>query len=58
MPEQPGSRIAVVGGGIAGLAALHELERLAKRSGRRADIDLYEAADRLGGAIRTVRDGP
>ncbi|MDP2577697.1 MAG: protoporphyrinogen oxidase [Gemmatimonadota bacterium] len=58
MPEQPGSRIAVVGGGIAGLAALHELERLAKRSGHRADIDLYEAADRLGGTIRTVRDGP
>jgi oxygen-dependent protoporphyrinogen oxidase len=45
-------RIAVLGGGIAGLsAALRARER-------GADVTLYEAADRLGGVISTIhRDG-
>lgn len=38
-------RVAVVGGGIAGLTAAWDLARAGHR------VDLYEAADRLGGAI-------
>jgi oxygen-dependent protoporphyrinogen oxidase len=47
-------RFAVVGGGIAGLAAAYELERARKRG---ADLDwqLYEASDRLGGVIATSK---
>lgn len=47
------ARIAVVGGGIAGLAAAYEL----RRSDRDADpleIVLFEGADRLGGKILTA----
>jgi len=47
-------RIAVIGGGIAGLAAAHRLVEL-DPSG---EITLFEASDRLGGVISTVhRDG-
>jgi len=43
-------RIAVVGGGITGLAAaLFALER-------GADVTLYEARDDVGGVLQTVRD--
>ena len=47
-------RIAIVGGGIAGLAAAYELELACKRG---ADLDwqLYEASDRLGGIVETTR---
>lgn len=41
--------VAVVGGGIAGLSAAYELER------RGLTVRLFEASDRLGGVIRTVR---
>ncbi|MGE3323808.1 MAG: protoporphyrinogen oxidase [Acidimicrobiia bacterium] len=40
-------RVAVVGGGIAGLAAAHRLDR------NGAEVLLYERDDRLGGKIRT-----
>ena len=47
-------RIAVIGGGIAGLAAAHRLVELDPQS----EITLFEASDRLGGVISTVhRDG-
>jgi protoporphyrinogen/coproporphyrinogen III oxidase len=42
------SRVAVVGGGIAGLAAAHELVQLGE------EVVLLEASDRLGGKIRTT----
>jgi oxygen-dependent protoporphyrinogen oxidase len=47
-------RIAIVGGGIAGLAAAYELE---KQRVAGADIDwhLYEASNRLGGLVSTTR---
>ncbi len=48
-------RIVVVGGGIAGLAAAHRLVELARDEGRALDLVLLEAADRLGGTIRTER---
>jgi oxygen-dependent protoporphyrinogen oxidase len=42
--------IAVVGGGITGLAAAHTLQRDAARP---VEISVYEASDRWGGKIRT-----
>jgi oxygen-dependent protoporphyrinogen oxidase len=48
-------RVVVVGGGISGLAAAHRLVELARAEGRLLDLVLLEAADRLGGTIRTER---
>src|SRR4051794_33439339 len=42
-------RIAVVGGGIAGLAAAHRLTKLDPS----LDITLFESEPRLGGKIKT-----
>lgn len=50
-------RIAVIGGGISGLAAAHRLLELAAAAQRRIDIRLFEASDRLGGVIATEPDG-
>lgn len=44
-------RAAVVGGGIAGLVAAHQLRR---ELGPAAEIVLIEQSDRLGGKVRTV----
>ena len=48
-------RVVVVGGGIAGLAAAHRLVELSRDEGWPLDLVLLEAADRLGGTIRTER---
>jgi oxygen-dependent protoporphyrinogen oxidase len=48
-------RVAVVGGGIAGLAAAHRLVELSRESNRPVDVILLEAAGRLGGVIHTER---
>jgi oxygen-dependent protoporphyrinogen oxidase len=48
------TRIAILGGGISGLAAAYELE-LARRAGAAIDWQLYEASDRLGGVVETTR---
>jgi len=45
-------RIAVIGGGIAGLSAAWSLEK-ARRAGQEIEYRLYESADRLGGVIRS-----
>jgi len=46
--------IAVVGGGISGLAAAHRLRELLPH----AELSLFEASARLGGVLDTVeRDG-
>jgi oxygen-dependent protoporphyrinogen oxidase len=47
-------RIAIVGGGIAGLTAAYELE-LARKRGADLDWQLYESSHRLGGIIETTR---
>lgn len=47
-------RIAIVGGGIAGLATAYELE-LARKRGADLDWQLYEASNRLGGIVETTR---
>uniref|UniRef100_R7VZ12 Cyclopropane-fatty-acyl-phospholipid synthase n=1 Tax=Aegilops tauschii TaxID=37682 RepID=R7VZ12_AEGTA len=45
-------RVAVVGGGVSGLAAAHEL--LAASGGDGVRVTLYEEEDRLGGRASTV----
>jgi protoporphyrinogen/coproporphyrinogen III oxidase len=51
-------RIAIIGGGITGLAAAYRLHRQAETSGQPVDLQLIEASSRLGGALRsTFRDG-
>jgi oxygen-dependent protoporphyrinogen oxidase len=49
-------RIAIVGGGIAGVTAAWELARLADR-GAPVEAVLFEATGRLGGIVETVRQG-
>src|ERR1039458_149110 len=49
-------RIAIIGGGIAGLTAACELARLA-RSGAPVEAVLFESSHRFGGLIETVREG-
>jgi oxygen-dependent protoporphyrinogen oxidase len=49
-------RIAIVGGGIAGLTAAYELSRLAN-NGAAIETVLFEASPRLGGIVETVREG-
>lgn len=46
-------RVAVVGGGVAGLATAYFLERRATESGRSLDCTLVEADHRLGGKVVT-----
>jgi oxygen-dependent protoporphyrinogen oxidase len=43
-------RIAIIGGGIAGLAAAYELET-ARKAGAELDYTLFEAHERLGGVL-------
>ena len=47
--KPPMRELAVVGAGMAGLAAAHRLEELAPN----ARVTVYEAADRVGGVIRS-----
>jgi len=50
-------RIAIIGGGIAGLSAAYYLER-ARASGSELEWTLFEKSDRFGGVIQTeLRDG-
>jgi oxygen-dependent protoporphyrinogen oxidase len=49
-------RIAILGGGIAGLTAAYELARLA-RDGAAVEAVLFESSSRLGGLVETVREG-
>ncbi len=57
MAEARARRVAVVGGGIAGLAAAYELGTRVRERSLALDIDLFEASSRLGGAILTEREG-
>ncbi len=45
-----GVSVSVIGAGLAGLAAAHDLYR------RGAEVTLFEARDRIGGRVWTVRD--
>lgn len=46
-----GVSVVVVGAGLSGLAAAYDLRR------RGADVTVFEARDRIGGRVWTVRDG-
>ncbi len=46
-------RVAVVGGGLSGLAAAHRLIELCEQEKRPLDLVLYESGPRLGGVIGT-----
>jgi oxygen-dependent protoporphyrinogen oxidase len=48
-------RIAIVGGGIAGLAAAHRLQELANERRLEIEVLVLEAGARLGGTIATER---
>jgi oxygen-dependent protoporphyrinogen oxidase len=48
-------RIAIVGGGIAGVTAAWQLARLAN-AGADVEAVLFEASSRLGGIVETVRE--
>lgn len=49
-------RIAIVGGGIAGLTAAYEMAQLS-RNGVAVQAKLFESSARLGGIIETIREG-
>ncbi|MCA8997289.1 MAG: protoporphyrinogen oxidase [Planctomycetaceae bacterium] len=49
--------IAVIGGGITGLASAHRLMELSQHDGRSVSIQLLEASGRLGGVFGTERIG-
>lgn len=51
------ARVAVIGGGISGLAAAHRLVELSRSTGRAIDVHLLEGSRRLGGVIATERSG-
>jgi oxygen-dependent protoporphyrinogen oxidase len=51
-PTSERRRIAIIGGGVAGLAAAHRVTELQPGW----EIALFEASDRLGGALRTERE--
>jgi len=51
-PTNARRRIAIVGGGVAGLAAAHRVTELQPQY----EVALFEASARLGGALRTERE--
>ncbi len=51
-------RVAIIGGGITGLAAGHRLSELALAREMPVEVTILERAERVGGPLRTiVRDG-
>src|SRR5688572_23648473 len=50
-PSSPARRVAIIGGGISGLAAAHRVRELDPA----AHITLFESSDRLGGVLHTDR---
>lgn len=51
------AKIAVIGGGITGLSAMHYLQRMNKEHDLGLELVLVERTKKLGGKIRTVKDG-
>ena len=50
-------RIAIIGGGVAGVAAAYELARLTRNTNEQVQVALFEASSRLGGTVETVHEG-
>ncbi len=58
MPKSASAkRVAVIGGGLAGLAAANRLIELAKERNEAIDVTLFEASSRLGGLVGTEQIG-
>lgn len=55
MSAERAPHVAIVGGGIAGLAAAHRLVELSREQQRPVRVTLWEARGRLGGSIHTER---
>jgi oxygen-dependent protoporphyrinogen oxidase len=55
-PSSGVKKIAVIGGGISGLASAHYLKKLASERGLAVKIDLFEAEARAGGKFDAVKD--
>jgi oxygen-dependent protoporphyrinogen oxidase len=58
MPDNPSSaeapwRVAIIGGGLAGLSAAFRLHELCERDGRPRELVLFEAGSQLGGIVGT-----
>lgn len=53
---KPMRKVAVIGGGLTGLSAAYNLDKMAKEAGQPLGIDLYEADSRLGGKVQTFRE--
>lgn len=51
--KSPPCQVAIIGGGISGLAAAYRLQELVPA----ANLRLLEASNRLGGILQTVRQG-
>jgi protoporphyrinogen/coproporphyrinogen III oxidase len=56
-PTTAPHRIAIIGGGLSGLAAAHRLIELSAASAVPVEITLFEAGPRLGGIVGTQRIG-
>ena len=57
MSDVPRKRIAIIGGGPAGLAAAHRVLELAESEAQPVELTLFEATDKAGGVARTRRIG-
>lgn len=51
-----GFRVAIIGGGLTGLAAAHHWSELAAAQQCPVDVTLFEAGPRLGGLVGTVEE--
>ena len=57
MTESEARRIAVIGGGVAGLATARHIVDGARAARRRVSVTVFEKNDAPGGHLRTIRDG-
>src|SRR5258708_30814022 len=53
--RQQARKVAIIGGGITGLAAAYRLGEIAAAHEFPLEVVLLEAGDRLGGALETIR---
>jgi len=49
------TQVAIVGGGVSGLSAAHELLESGRRDGLPLDVTIFEESPRLGGLVQTER---
>lgn len=55
--QAAGRRIAIIGGGLSGLAAAYRLIELSRSESSPIEITLFESSSRLGGIVGTQRIG-